>query len=280
MASIIKEFAHLQIPLDDILKATNNFANENIIGKGGFGNVYKGKLMRCGGEIINISARRLDRKHGQGDVEFWTEISVVSGFKHYYADYMIGFCDEKGEKIIINRHQAMGSLSMHVSNPGFTWSQRLSVAFDIVEAIKYIHYDVDHRYHVIHRNINSSTILLDDKWKAKLSGFEFSIKHVVHRMNQVYLCEPIGTRGYMDPAVLKSGGVTHKSDIYSFGVVLFELLCGKKAVEDNKLLAPLAKHHYETGTLQDIIHPDLWKQMDPESFRCFSDAAYSCLEEK
>ncbi|GKB89473.1 kinase RLK-Pelle-CrRLK1L-1 family protein, partial [Tanacetum coccineum] len=281
MASTITEFAHLQIPLEDVVKATNNFADENIIGRGGFGYVYEGKLL-VSGKLLDISARRLDRSHGQGGVEFWTEISMLSSLKNDNIVSMIGFCDETGEKVIIYRYYANGSLSMHLTDPTLTWSERLSICATVAEAIDYIHkYEKERSYCVIHRAISSSTILLDKDWEPYLSGFEYSIKHSVDRMNQTLLSEAIDTRGYMDPAIEKTGGVTHKSDVYSLGVVLFEVLCGRRAFipnEDNRFLAQLAKSHYENGTLQKIIHPDLWNQMNPEVFQRVSGIAYSCLE--
>nr|GEY83640.1 kinase-like domain,concanavalin A-like lectin/glucanase domain protein [Tanacetum cinerariifolium] len=245
MESTITEFTHLQIPLEDVLKATNNFADENIIGKGGFGNVYKGKLIHSG-ELRDISARRLDR-----------------------------------EKIIIHNHYAKGSLLMYLSDPTFSWYRRLNISVAVADAISYLHLKEGQSYSVIHRNINSFTILLDGNFTPMLSGFEFSIKHSVDRKNQALLTEAVGTRGYMDPAIGKTGGVTHKSDVYSFGVVLFELLCGRKAFdpnEDNNLLTPLVKFHYENKTLQNIIHPDLYNQIGQETIDEFSKIAYSCLE--
>nr|XP_043612020.1 uncharacterized protein LOC122583708 [Erigeron canadensis] len=284
-SNTISEFAHLRIPLEEIVKATDNFADDNIIGKGGFGNVYKGKLMRYG-RLIDISCRRLDRRHGQGDVEFWTEISMLGSLKHENIITIIGYCDEKNEKIIITYYYSKGSLSMHLSDAtNLTWIQRLKISLGIVRAIFYLHENIGESYYVIHRNINSSTILLDDNWKPKLSGFEFSIKHSIDRKNHIFFCEAIGTRGYMDPEIEKTGGVTHKSDIYSLGVVLFELLCGRKAfdpkLENDMFLAPLAKFRYENRTLKDIINPDLRDQMiRSESIVLFSKAAYHCLQEE
>ncbi|PWA93887.1 serine-threonine/tyrosine-protein kinase catalytic domain-containing protein [Artemisia annua] len=291
MASTITEFDHLKIPLETILETTNNFDDKNVIGEGGFGKVYKGELWRSW-RYEKISARRLDRKHGQGDVEFWTEISALSVLDYYCIVEMIGFCDENDEKIIITGyHYIKGSLSMYLGDPTtFSWQGRLWACETIVKAISHIHGESRRAFSFIHRNINSSTILLDKNWKAKLSGFEFSIKHSLDRKNLGIHSEVIGTQGYIDPTYLMTGSVTHKSDVYSLGVVLFEILCGRLAYnpneqDDKKFLAPLAKYHYEKGTLHDIIHPEIWNQVARDSkkkmrFEKISKIAYSCLNKE
>ncbi|XP_071742195.1 uncharacterized protein [Rutidosis leptorrhynchoides] len=192
---------------------------------------------------------------------------------------MIGFCDENGEKIIINQHYPKGSLSMHLSDPKFVWEKRKDLVWGVVNAIIYLHDMETRSYYVIHRNINSSTILLDKNWKPMLSGFEFSIKRLVDRKNQVFLCGPLGTRGYIDPTTETNGGVTHKSDMYSLGVVLFEILCGRKANEDGRLLVPLVfKEEFKK-----LVHPNrLSEKQDEASYWWFSmikGVAYSCLHE-
>ncbi|XP_071718016.1 uncharacterized protein [Rutidosis leptorrhynchoides] len=295
MEATITELAHLRVPLEKIVEATNNFSDKNITGLGEFGKVYKGKLDHKG-KMIKIVARRLDPKNRRGDVEFWNEVSTLytlSILPVPQCDYtveLIGFCDEKGEKIVINRHYPKGSLAPYISNPlTLNFNQRLDIAMNVCWAAYIIHKgthmspgvygSVPHGDYIIHRNINSSTILLDREWNPRLSGFEYSIKHSEERRNQVLNYGAVGTKAYIDPAIEKYGGVNYKSDIYSIGVVLFELLCGRKALEENKLLAPLAKINYEKGTLKDIIHPDLLSQMKQESFELFSKAAYCCLKD-
>nr|XP_043609352.1 uncharacterized protein LOC122581239 isoform X2 [Erigeron canadensis] len=284
MASTIQTLKRLQIPLEEVVNATNNFDEEYVIGGGGFGKVYRGQLL-VSGEMVNVAARRLDPKHRGGDVEFWTEITVLSSLKHENIASLIGFCDENGEKIIINKREASkGSLSMYLSDPTLTWIQRLNICVGVARALRYIHNGEGRDDSVIHRNINSYTVLLDDNWEAKLSGFEYSIKQSVNRMDQVVLSEAIGTKGYMDPSIVKTGGVSHKSDIYSFGVVLCEILCGRKAFipdvdVDNRFIAPLFRVNYERRSLNNIIHPDLRNQVAQQSLVSFSKAAYSCLQE-
>ncbi|KAJ0872011.1 putative protein kinase RLK-Pelle-CrRLK1L-1 family [Helianthus annuus] len=288
MTTTIAKFAHLQIPLEDVVKATDNFHHDNIVGRGGLGHVYKGQLQRSG-ELITISALRLDRKHGGEVVEFWTEVSMLSDLKHPNIVSIVGFCDEKDEKIIVTMYEAKnGSLKEHLNSANLTWMQRLKICVGVARALSYLHYDEGRSYGVIHLNINSSTILLDENWEPKLSGFKVSIKQSLNRMDQVVLSEPIGTIGYLDPEIGKTKGVTCKSDIYAFGVVLFEILCGRRAYiknDANRLLARLVMQHYEKETLPNIIHPDLKNQMSRyqislSSLRKYSKTAYSCLKEE
>ncbi|KAK9068373.1 hypothetical protein SSX86_012486 [Deinandra increscens subsp. villosa] len=284
-STLARKIGHLQIPLEDVLVATDNFADENIISVGDFGPAYKGRLLRSGNSI-KIAAKRLDPKFRHGYVHFLNEVSILSELNHENVISIIGFCDEKGEKIIITPSMANGSLQGDLDNPDLTWKQRLKISIGVARALGYLRHDEGRSYGVIHRNINSSTILLDENWEPKLSGFGISIKQSVNRDDRVILSEPIGALGYMDPEIKKRKGVTHKSDIYAFGVVLFEILCGRKAFifiekeeEANRFLAPLAKLHYENGTLEDIIHPNLRNQMNPQSLLKYSELAYSCLEE-
>ncbi|KAI7736329.1 hypothetical protein M8C21_007326, partial [Ambrosia artemisiifolia] len=276
------QFAHLRIPLEDVVKATDNFHDDNIIVRRGIiGPAYKGQLSQAG-KLIKITAVRLDRKKGKGDIEFWTEVSMLSDLQHENLTSIIGFCDEQNEKIIVTTYEAKGSLRGHLNSPNLTWTQRLKISIGVARAMSYLHHDEGRSYGVIHRYLNSSSILLDENWEAKLSGFMFSVKQSVNRMDQDLLCEPVGVRGYEDPTFEKSIGVSHKSDTYSFGVVLFEILCGRKAFVSNdshKLLAPLAIHHYEKNTLKDIIHPDLWNQLSRQSVDIYSKISYSCLKE-
>ncbi|MFS7899791.1 putative protein kinase RLK-Pelle-CrRLK1L-1 family [Helianthus anomalus] len=282
MTTTMTKFASLRIPLEDVVKATNNFHEDYIIQHDGISKTYKGRLLWSGKEV-KIAARRFDCKHVEGDLKFLNEVSVLSDFKHTNLVSIIGFSDEKDEKIIITTYEATGSLGQYINNPNLTWKQRLRICVGLAQALSYLHFDEGCDYGIIHCNITSDTILLDENGEAKLSGFEFSIKQSLHDKDQVCPCEHTGTLGYVDPAIEKTGGVTHKSDIYSFGVVLFEILCDRKALfhnEADRSLAQLAKHHYEEGTLHDIIHPSLLNQISsPQSLLIYSKVAYSCLND-
>ncbi|GJV32648.1 kinase-like domain, phloem protein 2-like protein [Tanacetum coccineum] len=138
--------------------------------------------------------------------------------------------------------------------------QRLKICVGVANALSFIHYDPGRDFSVIHCNITSSNILLDDKWEPKLSGFELSLKNTVARRARLFFYECVVTNAYLDPKYKKTGGVTHKSDVYSLGVVLFEVLCGRSAVLPDEalgegLLSQLANSH-----LDDMIDEHLRNQ--------------------
>ncbi|XP_076940179.1 putative receptor-like protein kinase At5g39000 [Bidens hawaiensis] len=228
-SSFDRKFNSLKISLEEIKKVTNNFGDENLILQNGSGTIYKGQLERSE-KLIDIVVRRFSRKSWRSRKEFMKEIKMLIALKHPNLSTIVGFCDEDDEMIIITKFEAKGSLDQYISDPTLSWTQRLQIRIGIAEALSFIHYDKSGKFSVIHSNVKSSKILLDDKWEPKLFGFELSKIQVVARRQGLVLSRLIsGTGAYVDPAYVKSGGVTHKSDVYSLGVVLFEVLCGKKA---------------------------------------------------
>ncbi|GJU10049.1 kinase-like domain-containing protein [Tanacetum coccineum] len=165
-----------------------------------------------------------------------------------------------------------------------TWVRRLEICVGLAHALSYIHYDESRDFSVIHRRISSGTVLLNDGWEPKLCEFEDSMKiKASQRHHSFHTNRVIGVIGYGDPTYLETNRVSHKSDIYSFGIVMFELLCGRESIIDsdtNKYLAPLASTHYREKRLDEIIDWDLWKQMDSQSFNIFAETAYDCLNEE
>nr|GEX97960.1 protein kinase-like domain-containing protein [Tanacetum cinerariifolium] len=281
------DFAHLKIPLEDILSATNNFDEENNVEKADFGNQYPGQLL-WSGELINICARRYNKEWSKRDQEFWMEISMLSSLKHKNLVSLVGFCDENDERIIIIKYETYGSLDNYLSDAMMlTWVRRLEICVSLANALSYIHYDEARDFSVIHRNIDSLNVLLNDNWEPKLSEFRLSMKIEAsqrHRSFHVDKVCDIEGQGYTDPTYIETKIVSHKSDIYSFGIVMFELVCGRKAVinddQDNKYLVPMAILHYREEKLEDIVDWNLSKQIDPQSFKVFTEIAYDCLNEE
>ncbi|GKD46319.1 kinase-like domain, phloem protein 2-like protein, partial [Tanacetum coccineum] len=277
--------AHLRIPFEDIESATNYFAEENVIDTDGFGKCYKGQLL-WSGELIDITARRLINKEWDDkEQQFWNEISILSSLKHKNVVSVVGFCNEVGAESIIYKHGSMWRLEKYLSDATLlTWVKRLKIVVGVAHAISYMHYDESREFSVVHQNISSETVLLKDGWEPQLSNFRHSMKIKASERHNSFHTDSVWSRkGYTDPTCLETNIEGHKSDIYSFGIVLFELLCGRKSVsddQDNKYLAPVAIFHYREKTLDGIIDPDLWKQMDPRSLNMFAEIAYDCLNEK
>lgn len=251
MSSLPEDYDRFKIPLEDIKNATKNFAH--LIGEGGFGKVYKGDLEISGKPITTIAARRLHYDYGQGDLEFLQEIIFLSDLQHENLVSFVGFCDEKGEKIIVNKYEARGSLDKYLDDSSLTWTRRLNICAGVARALNYIHYDVGRKYSVIHRNIKSSKVLLDENWNPKLSGFELAMSNSSERKHRYLLADTVGTIGYVDPTYEKTGFVNHKSDVFSFGVVLFEVLCGRKAFIPDKQEQQLP----EEGKQAKLNDPDV-----------------------
>ncbi|GKE80717.1 kinase-like domain, phloem protein 2-like protein [Tanacetum coccineum] len=281
MSSRMDDLAHLKIPVQSILLATKNFDDKNVICRSGYEKIHTGQLS-WSGELIAISARRFNKDSNE---MFWTQVSMLSSLKHQNLVSLLGFCDENGEMIIIIRHDIKGSLGNYLSDATLlTWVQRLKISVGLAHALSYIHYDEPRDFSVIHRDISSSTVLLNDKFEPKLSFFETSMKiEASQRHHSFHTSQVWSTNGYKDPAYEKTKNVNHKTDIYSFGIVLFELLCARKSVianETNKYLAPAAILYYKERKLNEIVDWNLWKQMDSQSFDIFAEIAYECLNEE
>ncbi|GJW64060.1 kinase-like domain, phloem protein 2-like protein [Tanacetum coccineum] len=277
--SSLKDLSHLKLSARDIKSATNDFAVENFIEEFKFGLIYKGRLLQSEQFIDIILKRFFTRYIKDESKKIWTEISMLSSLKHENLVSIIGFFDDDAEKIIIYKKEVNQSLETYLSDQTLTWMQRLKICVGVAKALSYLHYDPARDFSVIHCNIMSSNILLDDNWEPKLSGFGLSLKNTVARRHRLLLTRDVVKNVYQDPKYKKTGGMTHKSDVYSFGVVLFEVLCGRSAVLPDEelgegLLNQLAKSHSD-----DMIDPHLRKQMDPESLEIFSDTAYWSIKE-
>ncbi|KAJ0495261.1 putative protein kinase RLK-Pelle-CrRLK1L-1 family [Helianthus annuus] len=278
--SHLKQFEHLKMHLEGIKSITNNFANENYIGMGGFGSVYKGEIVHSTGQIM-VAVKRLDRVFGQGDPEFWKEIMTLSLYKHENIISLLGYCDDNGEKILVYEYAHNGSLDMYLNNTELTWIQRLEICIGAAHGLAYLHNSVGTHQRVLHRDIKSSNILLDENWKAKISDFGLSKFGPVNKKYSFLYTSAVGTIGYCDPLYIETGLLTKESDVYSFGVMLFEVLCGRLCMDNNNAkhrpLIGLARQSYEQNTIDDIVFDRIKDEVDPEALKVFTTISYQCL---
>ncbi|XP_059649444.1 receptor-like protein kinase FERONIA isoform X1 [Cornus florida] len=286
-STLSKEGVCRRFSFAEIQLATNNFGDEFIIGKGGFGNVYKG-LINNGTKTVAI--KRLKSESKQGFVEFWMEIETLSTIRHDHLVSLIGYYEDSQEMLLVYEYMDNGSLADHLYqarrkgdvNSPLSWEQRLIICIGAARGLAYLHTSRDAHHGVIHRDVKSSNILLDKNWEAKISDFGLS-KMDNAGQSQTHISTAVkGTFGYFDPEYFFTCRLTKKSDVYAFGVVLFEVLCERPAVdvrleEEQHSLAQWAKHCIREGTLDRIVDPSVREQISPSCLKVFAEIATKCL---
>ncbi|KAK7265832.1 hypothetical protein RJT34_33456 [Clitoria ternatea] len=213
---------------DDILKATSSFSEERVIGKGGFGTVYKGVFS----DGRQVAVKKLQREGLEGEKEFKAEMEVLSGrgfgWPHPNLVTLYGWCLNGSEKILIYEYIEGGSLEDVVSDKTrLTWRRRLEVAIDVASALVYLHHECYPP--IVHRDVKASNVLLDKDGKAKVT--DFGLARVVNVGDSHVSTMVAGTVGYVAPEYGQTWQATTKGDVYSFGVLVMELATGRRAVD-------------------------------------------------
>lgn len=212
--------------------ATRNFNELNLIGEGGFGRVYKGKLES--GKVVAV--KQLNREGIQGSTEFLVEVLMLSMLRHQNLVTLYGYCAEGDERLLVYEYMPQGSLEDHLfdlppDKKPLEWNTRIKIAVGAAKGLAYLHNVANPP--VIYRDMKAGNILLDDNFSPKLSDFGLAKLGPVGDKTHVST-RVMGTFGYCAPDYAMSGKLTTKSDIYSFGVLLFELLTGRRAFDPSK----------------------------------------------
>ncbi|KAF5782360.1 putative protein kinase RLK-Pelle-RLCK-VIIa-1 family [Helianthus annuus] len=232
-ASPDKSIAAQTFTFRELAAVTNNFRQESLIGEGGFGRVYKGKLAKTA-QVVAV--KQLDRNGLQGNREFLVEVLMLSLLHHPNLVNLVGYCADGDQRLLVYEYMSGGSLEDQLldlprGKAPLPWFTRMKIALDAAKGLEYLHDKANPP--VIYRDLKSSNILLDQDFNAKLSDFglaklgpEGDKSHVSSRV--------MGTYGYCAPEYQRTGKLTTKSDVYSFGVVLLELITGRRAIDTRR----------------------------------------------
>jgi len=264
----------------EIRAATDNFEDIFIIGVGGFGSVYKGYI----DEITPVAIKRRKPGSQQGLNEFMNEIEMLSQLRHIHLVSLIGYCNEDAEMILVYDFMQRGTLREHLYGSGnepLRWNQRLEILLGAARGLHYLHAGAKHN--IIHRDVKSTNILLDEKWIAKVSDFGLS-KVGPTGISMTHVSTMVkGSIGYLDPECYLRNRLTLKSDVYSFGVVLLEVLCARPPLDhslDKKKVSMVAlfKKCYNDGVVvEEMVDPFIKDSITSECLKCYCQMVLSCL---
>ncbi|KAL3744235.1 hypothetical protein ACJRO7_013484 [Eucalyptus globulus] len=262
--------------------ATDNFSSENKIGKGGFGPVYKGKL-RKGREI---AVKRLSKTSKQGFEEFETEVMLAVILQHVNLVRLLGFCTDRKEKMLVYEFMPNKSLDFYLFDPikkySLDWVKRVHIIEGITQGFLYLHEYSN--FTIIHRDLKASNVLLDDEMNPKISDFGmariFKKDDAEANTNRI-----VGTYGYIPPEYVRKGIYSMKYDVYSFGVLLLQIISGKRTscyygLDENLNLLDYAYEQWKDDKCMEFIDPSLDDSSSScKLLRCIQ-VALLCVQEK
>ncbi|XP_010909410.1 G-type lectin S-receptor-like serine/threonine-protein kinase LECRK2 [Elaeis guineensis] len=252
---LVDEIAPRCFSYHELREATDDFKEQ--LGKGAFGTVFKGSLSN--GERA-IAVKRLERMVDEGEREFQTEMRTIGRTHHKNLVRLLGFCDEGPNKLLVYECMSNGSLAdlIFKTKRRLYWDDRVRIALDVARGILYLHEECDTR--IIHCDIKPQNILMDDNWTAKLSDFGLA-KLLTPSQTRTFTCIR-GTRGYLAPEWHKNAPITVKADVYSFGIVLLEIVCCRKNMEleaevDAIVLLDWVSQCFASGELEKLISDEV-----------------------
>lgn len=271
--------------LKEMKKATNGFSRHRILGSGGFGEVYKGELQD--GTVVAVKSAKVGNIKSTEQV--LNEVGILSQVNHKNLVRLLGCCVDSDQPLMIYEYIPNGTLHDHLHGKFSTfldWKTRLKIALQTAEALAYLHSSA--YTPIYHRDVKSSNILLDGDLNAKVADFGLS-RLASPGLSHVSTCAQ-GTLGYLDPEYYRNYQLTDKSDVYSYGVVLLELLTSQNAIDfsrdqDDVNLAIFVSQRAKTGAIMEILDHHLLEKEEASddilaSVKLFLDLALACLREK
>ncbi|KAK8514352.1 hypothetical protein V6N12_009059 [Hibiscus sabdariffa] len=266
---------------EDLALATDNFSDSNLIGQGGFGYVHKGVLKD--GKVVAI--KQLKAGSGQGEREFQAEVDIISRVHHRHLVSLVGYCIVGVQRLLVYDFVPNNTLEFHLhgkERPVMSWPTRMKIALGAGKGLAYLHEDCKPK--IIHRDIKAANILLDESFEARVADFglaKYSLDTDTHVSTRV-----MGTFGYMAPEYASSGKLTEKSDVFSFGVVLLEMITGRRPVDktqpffDDSIVdwaRPLLSQALEHGNFDSFVDSRLQKDYGSNEMTRMAACAAACV---
>ncbi|ESW11439.1 hypothetical protein PHAVU_008G030100 [Phaseolus vulgaris] len=269
----IEELCH-HFSLADIRKSTNNFDRKRFIDLDGFGtNVYKGCLQHDDSDYTVIIKRcnkdAIGRREREWDL-LKNEIELLCQLRHPNIISLIGFCNHKKEKIVVYEYTSNGSLCSHLQRGELSWKKRLEICIGVARGLHYLHAGAKRT--IVHRNIHPRNILLDANMEPKLSEFNLSLQgqRFMSKPKPIIVDTVPGVLGYMAPEYIINGIVTDKTDVFSFGTVLLEVVCGRT-------YSDMIEEFLEKP-VEENIDLEIKGKIVPECWKVFIDIMQRCVD--
>ncbi|XP_042021051.1 proline-rich receptor-like protein kinase PERK8 [Salvia splendens] len=266
----------------DLSEATNGFSEDNILGEGGFGCVYKGTLVD--GRVVAV--KQLKDGGGQGEREFRAEVEIISRIHHRHLVSLVGYCISEQQRLLVYDYVPNNTLHHHLHCHGtvMDWASRVKAATGAARGLAYLHEDCQPR--IIHRDIKSTNILLDNNFVALVADFGLAKLAMELELHTHVSTRVMGTFGYLAPEYASTGKLTEKSDVFSFGVVLLELITGRKPVDASQPLGdeslvewarPLMTEALDKEEFGDLVDAKLGDNFVPSEMFRMIEAAAACV---
>ncbi|KAJ1396544.1 Serine/threonine-protein kinase, active site [Sesbania bispinosa] len=249
---------------NELVRATHNFAKEQKLGEGGFGEVYKGFIRDLDDYV---AVKKISRGSRQGVKEYASEVKIISQLRHRNLVQLMGWCHKKNDLLLIYEFMSNGSLDSHLfgGKSLLTWGARYNIAGGLASALLYLHEEWEQC--VIHRDIKSSNVMLDSNFNAKLG--DFGLARLLDHDKGSQTTVLAGTMGYLAPESTTRGKASRESDVYSFGIVALEIACGRKPIEvkaseEQVLMVEWVWKLYGIGNLLEAADPRLCGEFDEQ----------------
>ncbi|KAK9923354.1 hypothetical protein M0R45_031778 [Rubus argutus] len=274
-------FSESTFTYEELVMATNGFSNDNLLGQGGFGFVHKGILPN--GKVVAI--KQLKVGSGQGEREFQAEVEVINRVHHRHLVSLVGYCISGAQRLLVYEFVSNNTLEFHLhgkGRPTMTWPMRMKIALGSAKGLAYLHEDCHPK--IIHRDIKAANILIDDNFEAKVADFglaKLALDTDTHVSTRV-----MGTFGYLAPEYASSGKLSDKSDVFSFGVMLLELITGRQPIDrthsftDDSMVEwarPLLAQVLEKGKFDGLVDVRLQNEYNSSEMACMIACAAACV---